>query len=125
MPRRKKRPIQHAEIVTRFGVRLREVRLSRGMTQAELGRQAHVSVAYVGRLEQGKAAVGLDLLDRLATALGCPIADLLPGAATPPDTDSVLKDQIRRLLDGLLDSADQAMLLLLSQLLARLSGAVR
>jgi XRE family aerobic/anaerobic benzoate catabolism transcriptional regulator len=125
MPRRKKRPIQHAEVVVRFGMRLREVRLSRGMTQAELGRQANVSVAYVGRLEQGKAAVGLDLLDRLASALGCTVADLLPAAATPPDTDAVLKGQIRRLLDTLLDSADQAMLLLLSQLLARLSGAIR
>lgn len=121
---KRRTPIRHAEVVRRFGERLREVRLSRGMTQAQLGRQAHVSTVYVGRLEAGGAAVGLDLLDRLASALGCTIADLLP-ATGPPATEAVLSDQAKRLFDGLIGSADREMLFLLTYLLARLSGSIR
>jgi len=53
-----------------FAARLREVRVSRGMTQVELGRRAHVTASYVWRLESGGAAPGIDLVARLARALG-------------------------------------------------------
>ena len=59
MPSRK-RPIQQAEVVKRFARRLREVRLSRGMTQAALARQAHVTVSYMWRLESGGAVYPID-----------------------------------------------------------------
>jgi len=65
---RPRKEIDHDEIVRRFGNRLREVRLSMGMTQAELARRADVSVAYVGRLERGRAAPGIDLLARRRSA---------------------------------------------------------
>src|SRR5262249_15386250 len=44
MPARK-RHIRHAEIVRLFAARLRELRHSRGLTQAELASQAHVTVS--------------------------------------------------------------------------------
>src|SRR5262249_53871716 len=100
MPSRKKPRITHAEIVRRFADRLRQVRHSRGMTQAELARTAQVSVAYIGRLESAGAAPGIDLVDRLARALGTTVAELLPGTVSP-DTLAVLKDQARRLFDTL------------------------
>ena len=50
--------IRHDEIVARFGQRLREVRLSRGMSQAELARQAEVTTNYISRLEGGGACTG-------------------------------------------------------------------
>jgi transcriptional regulator with XRE-family HTH domain len=81
-----------------FGERLREVRLSRGMTQAELARQALVSAAYVGRLEGGGAAPGIDLVDRLARALGVQMSDLLPSSG-PADTLEVLRAQAQRLFE--------------------------
>ena len=123
MPARKRR-ITHAEIVRLFGQRLREVRHSRGMTQAELARQAHVSVAYIGRLESGGAAPGIDLVDRLANALGTTLTDLLPRTA-PPDPLVVLRDQARRLFDELLRRADRETLQLLVPLLARLLESPR
>ncbi len=75
--KRKRTRIAHAEVV----------RLSRGVNQAELARQAQVSVAYVGRLEGGGAAPGIDLVDRLARALGVRMSDLLPSSG-PTDTSS-------------------------------------
>jgi len=95
------------------------LRRSRGMTQAELGRQAQVTTSYVWRLESGGAAPGIDLVDRLARALGTTTHDLLPTTAAP-DTLTVLQAQGRRLFDALLQSADKETLQMLVPLLARL-----
>lgn len=121
MPTRKRR-VRHAEIVHVFAGRLRELRQSRGMTQADLARQAHVTVSYIWRLESGAAAPGIDLLDRLANALGVATAELLSPAASP-DTAAVLRDQARRLFDAYLRAADVDDLLMLNPLLARLARA--
>ena len=56
MPRRRY-PIRQSELVRRFAERLREVRLSRGMTQAVLAREANVTSSYLSRLEAGNADV--------------------------------------------------------------------
>ena len=61
------------------------------MTQAELARQAHVSLPYISKLETAGAAPGLDLLDRLAKALGTTVTDLVPTEGSP-DTSSVLRE---------------------------------
>jgi transcriptional regulator with XRE-family HTH domain len=121
MAKRKAR-IRHAEVVRLFAARLRELRHSRGLTQAELARQAHVTVSYIGRLEAGGAAPGIDLVDRLAHALGTTLADLLPTAASP-DTLGVLQERARRLFEDLLRAADRETLQMLNPLLARLVEA--
>jgi transcriptional regulator with XRE-family HTH domain len=115
-----KKHIQHDAIVRRFGDRLRSIRASRGMTQAELAEKAEVSVAYVGRLERGGAAPGIDLVSRLAVALGTTAADLLPEATTS-NALAVLREQAQKLFDALVRMEDEATLSLLAQLLARLS----
>jgi len=117
---KRKTTIHHAEIVQRFSVRLRELRRSRGMTQIELARQAEVTVSYIWKLESAGAAPGIDLVDRLATALGTTPTDLLP-ASSSPDTIALLRSQARKLFDGLLAGADRETLLMLNPLLARLS----
>lgn len=123
MPR--KRPkTRHAEIVRLFSERLREVRRSRGMTQAELARQAAVTVSYIARLEAAGSAPGVDLLARLAAALGVTVHELLPTAPSP-DTLAVLRDRARQLFEELLRSADREALQMLCQLLARLLESPR
>jgi hypothetical protein len=66
----------------------------------------------------------LDLVARLATALGTSIADLLP-ATPPPDDLAVLRGQIRRLVESVIASEDREMLSHLAQFLARLSETSR
>jgi transcriptional regulator with XRE-family HTH domain len=119
MARRRPRTRQ-AEIVRRFAARLRELRRSRGFSQAELARRAVVTPSYVARLEAGGAAPGIDLVDRLAQALGVTPADLLP-TQTPPDTDVVLRERVTALFQTLLRTADRETLLMLAPLLARLT----
>ncbi len=119
MAKRRKVRIEQDEPVRLFAARLREVRQSRGMTQAELSQKAHITASYVWRLESGGAAPGIDLVARLAQALGTTTHDLMPEAA-PSDTMAVLRDQARKLFEALLTSADRETLLMLNPLLARL-----
>jgi len=118
--------IRHDDVVRRFGETLRTVRRSRGMTQAQLAEKAEVTVGYISRLESGGGgAVGLDLLARLASALGATVAELIQEVVNPADPDAVLQAQVRALADALARTADKDTLLLAAQLLARLSQADR
>ncbi len=92
------------------------------MTQLDLARKANVTVSYIGRLEGGGAAPGIDLVDRLAKALGTTLPDLLPTAASP-DTLDVLRGQAKRQLDTLLQSANRETFLTLNPILALLTEA--
>ena len=109
-----------AEIVRLFAARLREVRRSRGLTQAELAERAAVAASYVGRLEGGGVAPGIDLVARLAAALGTGVHDLLPDGP-PADPDAVLREQAARRAEALVQTADRETLLMLTPLLARLA----
>lgn len=117
---KKKPKTEHAPIVSRFAVRLRELRSSRGMTQAELARQARVATSYVARLEGAAASPGIDLVQRLATALGTTPHDLLPLAETP-DTANILRERARAVFERLVDAADRETLLFVTPLLTKLA----
>lgn len=49
-----------------------------GMTQALLGDLVSVERNTIARLETGNRRPSIDLLERLADALGCRVRDLLP-----------------------------------------------
>jgi len=120
MPSRKKHKIKHAEVVRRFAVKLKEVRLSRGLTQAQLAEKAHVTVSYLSRLESEGSSPGLDLLDRLAKALAVTIAELVQEMA-PPDPIHLIQEQARRLIESIIESGSRDTLSVLLPLLARLA----
>jgi transcriptional regulator with XRE-family HTH domain len=57
---------------------LRKLRKDQGMTMAELAKKAQVTDAYIAQLETGeKKNPSLDVLKRLARALGVPVTELL------------------------------------------------
>lgn len=116
---RRRVPIRQSGLVARFAARLREVRLSRGMTQADLARAAQVSPAYVSRLESGAVAPGIDLVERVAAALGASAASLLPDAG-PADPLPALRDQAVRMLGELVRAGDAEALARLNPVLALL-----
>jgi transcriptional regulator with XRE-family HTH domain len=120
MPSRRAK--KRAEVVRLFADRLRELRRSRGMTQAELARRAEVSVTHLSELENAEIAPGIDLVDRLARALGAAPAELLPSGA-PPEPLPVLREQAERLFGALLEKGDREAFLRLNPLLALLVEA--
>ncbi len=121
---RRRVPIRQSDLVRRFAARLRDVRLARGMTQADLARLAQVTVAYVSRLEGAKIAPGIDLVERVAAALGTSVADLLP-ADSPPDPLPTLHAQARQLLDELVRVGDREAFTRLNPVLALIVEAAR
>jgi transcriptional regulator with XRE-family HTH domain len=91
------------------------------MTQLDLATAAHISVAYVGRLEAGAAACTIDIVEKLAKALSVNLSDLLPQTA-PPDPETLLRERVRTLTDKVVQNADRETLALVAQFLARISG---
>lgn len=64
--------------VTRFGMRLKRLRLARGLTQVTLAKQAKVTQGFIAQLEGGvEKDPSLSTLRRLAKALKCTISELV------------------------------------------------
>jgi transcriptional regulator with XRE-family HTH domain len=120
----RKTPIRQHAIVAAFAERLRQARRSRGMTQRELARLAHLTESYISRLEKGAIAPGIDLVARLAGALGCPLGELLPLADAPErDARAVVTDQAKRHFESVLGAREPSLIFLLAQVLALLAEA--
>jgi XRE family transcriptional regulator of biofilm formation len=57
---------------------IKTLREQRGWSQAELARKAEVTDAYIAQLETGvRSNPSLEVLKRLARALGVPVTELL------------------------------------------------
>lgn len=54
----------------RIGQRIAQLRKEHGMTQVELAERTGIQRAHITRIEAGKYSVGVDLLDKIAVALG-------------------------------------------------------
>ena len=54
----------------RIGTRIRQIREERGIEARDLAKLAGVDAANLSRIENGKYSVGLDILSKVAAALG-------------------------------------------------------
>ena len=88
------------------------------MTQRDLAAEAKVTLSYVSRLEAGGAAPGLDLVERLATALGVRIADLLP--VEPDEEIEERRSAVKERLNVLVARAGVQTLTMLDLMLQRI-----
>lgn len=59
--------------------RIRQVRESRKMTQAELAEKLKTDRVYITQLEGGKINMSIDYLQRVCDALGCKLRVILEG----------------------------------------------
>ncbi len=57
------------DIVTKFGRRVRELRLERALSQAALAERADVTPEYVSRIECGRVGPSMEMVERLARAM--------------------------------------------------------
>lgn len=60
----------------RIAWNLRKLRVGRGLSQEALAADAEVDRSYVGRLERAVENPTVDLLDKLAAALGADLSEL-------------------------------------------------
>lgn len=60
-----------------LALNLRRHRHAAGLSQEELAHRAEIDRTYISSLERALYAAGIDVVDRLAVALGVEAADLL------------------------------------------------
>lgn len=71
---------------------VRTLRTAKGLSQERLAVDAGVDRTWVSQLERGNGNTSIDVLDRLAAALGVPLAALL----VEPDPDAPKPEPLRR-----------------------------
>ena len=58
-----------------LGARIKELRHARGWSQEALGAKAHLHWSYVSDLERGQQTPTMDVVNRLARALGVTVSE--------------------------------------------------
>ena len=83
------------------GAMVRDLRLARGKTIAELGQAIGRSVGYVSQIERDQSGISIATLQKIADALGVGINWFFqgPGAAPPGEREVVVRKGNRRILD--------------------------
>ena len=69
---------QQKNLKQQVGHSIRVRRAVLEISQGELAEKVGISQGFLSLLEQGKRSLDLDLLERIASALQCPINQLLP-----------------------------------------------
>jgi len=62
---------------TRIGTKIRQIREEKGIEAKDLAKLANIDAANLSRIENGKYSVGLDILSKIASAIGYHI-DIVP-----------------------------------------------
>ena len=68
-----------AEILDKFGKRVRDERLQRGLSQEELAEKAELHRTYIGMIERGEKNITLINIEKIAKALVITVDELLKG----------------------------------------------
>lgn len=68
--------IKNDEVIKAFGRRLRDLRISYGLSQEQLANEAEIPLSQVGRIERGEINPTLSSINVLAKALKVEIKEL-------------------------------------------------
>ena len=60
---------RHGQFITAFGINLRKIRLSKGISQEDLADKADLTLSQVGRIERGVINTSISTVYSLAAAL--------------------------------------------------------
>ena len=66
-----------ADINKQVGERIRKIRLAKGLSQEELAFEADLHRAYIGQIERGEKNIGVQNLQKIASALKIKISKLI------------------------------------------------
>jgi len=65
------------EIATKFGKRVKTLRLDKKMSQGDVAKKLGVHPTYISKIERGEQNMSLEGMEKLAKALGVSIEKLL------------------------------------------------
>jgi transcriptional regulator with XRE-family HTH domain len=101
LPSRRSPNRNPAEPASAIGSMIRDLRLARGKTIAELAAAIGRSIGYVSQIERDQSGISIGTLQKIADALGVGINWFFqgPAAAPPGERDVVVRKGNRRILD--------------------------
>lgn len=67
----------NSAILKKFGDRVREIRIEKGLSQEQLAYNANVHRTYIGMIERAEKNITLINIEKIAKALEVEITDLL------------------------------------------------
>jgi len=70
---------KRAEILKRFGQRVRELRKEQGYSQENFAYACELDRTYMGGIERGERNLALRNIERIADTLGISVAELMEG----------------------------------------------
>ena len=70
---------KRADILERFGLRLRELRKEQGYSQERFAAACGLDRTYIGGIERGERNVALRNIESIAQTLGISMAELMAG----------------------------------------------
>ena len=91
-----------ADPMRQFGEHLRAMRKARGLSQNELAERADVNDKYLGEIERGDGNPSLEVLQRLAKALGIDLTTLIGDEVVRLGRGD-LRAEVNRHVDALTD----------------------
>lgn len=103
------------DIKVLFGIRMKELRKSRGLSQEELAERADISSKYISRIEMGQGFPSIDVLAKLANALNVELKDFFEFDHKTPN-----QKELKETLNTLLKEADEEK----TRLLVKIARAV-
>lgn len=68
-----------ADVAVRFGLRLRELRNAKGLSQEAFAAACGLDRTYISGIERGKRNVSLRNIEVIADALGISLSELMKG----------------------------------------------
>ena len=83
-------------VLKKFGLRVRQLRETRGWSQEDFAEKADLHRTYVSGIERGTRNPTLTVLDRIAGGFGMPIDQLLEGLAKKSESAHVLYSKSAR-----------------------------
>lgn len=90
-----------------IGARIQKLRLSRGITQAQLAEEVGIDTVYVSQIERGHRLVSIGTLFRIAYVLNVRPGFLLDGDI--PEDETPLAEEVRKLLEGWSEDQQKAL----------------
>lgn len=69
----------NSDILQKFGNKIREIRLERGLSQEELAHQAGLHRTYIGMIERAEKNITLLNIEKIVHALNTNISELFNG----------------------------------------------
>lgn len=79
-----------------IGERIKEIRKRKGYSQERLSEEMDVTVAYISRVERGKAEINLKRLTQISWILGTPLEELITGIM--PNSKHYLDKELNEIL---------------------------